>query len=286
MPPTAGMPRDAPHQEQIVLAAIALLDEGGIESLTLRRLGSSLGSTAAALHWHIKSRHDLLLLAADAVWGQTPLPALDGLEWRPALLAMADNLRSTLLRHPWLLAAMTIQPLDGPARDRHDEHLLAVCEASGLTRRDAEHAAQSVVAFAIGAALADSPSPRSAFAWRYHPRRDSELILSSRATAVTVLPEESTSAIASRLNSSVYRFVHCFPPGATSSGTSRSPSPGVHDQGEASILYFGATWDSGLARARLRDRACPRPPRRGPGHRAYDLKGLTRKHSAPAAAAQ
>lgn len=133
MPPTAGMPRDAPHQEQIVLAAIALLDEGGIESLTLRRLGSSLGSTAAALHWHIKSRHDLLLLAADAVWGQTPLPALDGLEWRPALLAMADNLRSTLLRHPWLLAAMTIQPLDGPARDRHDEHLLAVCEASGLT---------------------------------------------------------------------------------------------------------------------------------------------------------
>lgn len=30
---------------------------------------------------------------------------------------------------------------------------------------------------------------------------------SSRATAVTVLPEESTSAIASRLNSSVYRFV-------------------------------------------------------------------------------
>lgn len=34
---------------------------------------------------------------------------------------------------------------------------------------------------------------------------------SSRATAVTVLPEESTSAIASRLNSSVYRFVYLLP---------------------------------------------------------------------------
>ncbi|GAA2390553.1 hypothetical protein GCM10010420_12990 [Streptomyces glaucosporus] len=32
-----------------------------------------------------------------------------------------------------------------------------------------------------------------------------------RATAVTVLPEESTSAIASRSNSSVYRFVYSFP---------------------------------------------------------------------------
>lgn len=45
---------------------------------------------------------------------------------------------------------------------------------------------------------------------RYQPRRDSELMPSSRATAVTVLPEESTSAIA-RLNSSEYRFVYLFP---------------------------------------------------------------------------
>lgn len=35
MPTTAGMPRDALHQEQIVLAAIAVLDEGGLESLTM-----------------------------------------------------------------------------------------------------------------------------------------------------------------------------------------------------------------------------------------------------------
>ncbi|MBK3572810.1 TetR/AcrR family transcriptional regulator C-terminal domain-containing protein [Streptomyces sp. MBT65] len=163
MPPTAGMPRDALHQEQIIQATIALLDESGIESLTMRRLGSRLGSSAAALYYHVRSRQDLLLLAADTVWGQTPLPAPDGAEWRPVLLAMADNLRSMLLRHPWLLAAMTIQPLDGPARDRHDEHLLAVCEASGLTRRDAEQAAQSVVTFAIGAALADTPRPYVSF---------------------------------------------------------------------------------------------------------------------------
>ncbi|MER6162197.1 TetR/AcrR family transcriptional regulator [Streptomyces sp. NPDC001868] len=84
MPPTAGMPRDALHQEQIMQAAITLLDEGGFESLSMRRLGSRLGITAAALYRHIKSRHDLLLLAADTVWGQTPLPALDGLERRPA----------------------------------------------------------------------------------------------------------------------------------------------------------------------------------------------------------
>jgi hypothetical protein len=56
-----------------------------------------------------------------------------------------------------------------------------------------------------------APSPWSALARRYQPRRDSELMPSSRTTAVTVFPEESTSATASRLNSSVYRFVYLLP---------------------------------------------------------------------------
>ncbi|MGW1206179.1 hypothetical protein [Streptomyces cyaneofuscatus] len=43
---------------------------------------------------------------------------------------------------------------------------------------------------------------------RAQPRKDSELMQSTWTTAVTVSPGESTSAIASRLNSSVYRFVY------------------------------------------------------------------------------
>ena len=102
----------------------------------------------AALYWHIRSRHDLLLMAVDHVWAHVPLPCLDGLHWRPALLAMADNVRALCVRHPWILTAMVIQPLDGPAIDRHDRHLLTICEKSGLTREDAEQAAQSILTFA------------------------------------------------------------------------------------------------------------------------------------------
>nr|WP_285554774.1 hypothetical protein [Streptomyces hygroscopicus] len=61
---------------------------------------------------------------------------------------------------------------------------------------------------------------------------------SSRATAVTVLPEESTSAIASLLNSSVYRFVYLLPTWCYFLWNLRSQSPGVHDQGEASLLVL------------------------------------------------
>ncbi|WP_158694433.1 TetR/AcrR family transcriptional regulator [Streptomyces canus] len=157
------MSRQALQQEQIVQTAIVLLDDGGIENLSMRRLGSRLGITAAALYRHVRSRHDLLLLAADTVWGRMPLPRPDGLEWRPALLAMAGEVRSMLSRHPWLLTAMTLQPLDGPCRDRHDEHLIAVCETSGLAGRDAEQTAHSIVMFVIGAALATAPGPYVSF---------------------------------------------------------------------------------------------------------------------------
>ncbi|MFJ2240370.1 TetR/AcrR family transcriptional regulator [Streptomyces sp. NPDC087859] len=162
MTAATGTTRDPLDQEQIVQAAIVLLDEGGIENLTMRRVGSRLGITGAALYWHIKSRHELLLLAVDSVWGQAPL-CLDGLPWRVAVLAMADNLRSMCVRHPWILTAITIQPLDGPARHRYDQRLLAVCQKAGLTRQDAEQATQSIIAFAIGSALADTPGPYVSF---------------------------------------------------------------------------------------------------------------------------
>lgn len=51
----------------------------------------------------------------------------------------------------------------------------------------------------------------SALAGRYQPCRDSELMPCSRASAVTVLSEESASVIVSRLNSSVYRLVYLLP---------------------------------------------------------------------------
>uniref|UniRef100_UPI00403FE2EC GNAT family N-acetyltransferase n=1 Tax=Streptomyces sp. DG1A-41 TaxID=3125779 RepID=UPI00403FE2EC len=76
---------------------------------------------------------------------------------------------------------------------------------------------------------------------------------SSRATAVTVLPEESTSAIASRLNSSVYRFVYLLPTWCYFLWNLRSQSPGVHDQGEASVHDQGeaSDWRARLQRHSL-----------------------------------
>jgi TetR/AcrR family tetracycline transcriptional repressor len=92
-------------REEIVTAAIGLLDEVGLTGLTLRRLAERLGIQAPTLYWHIRDKRELLDLMADAIMGQamliwrSPAPGQPWWEWladrarahRAALLAHRDG---------------------------------------------------------------------------------------------------------------------------------------------------------------------------------------------------
>ncbi|MFF0011295.1 TetR/AcrR family transcriptional regulator C-terminal domain-containing protein [Streptomyces sp. NPDC005374] len=145
--------RQALGQEQIVRAAIGLLDTAGIGGLSMRRLGELLGSTAAAIYWHVRSKHELLWLASDAVWAELRLPDLEGAEWREASTTMAQEMHAMFQRHSWLVSATSVHAPYGPGRARHDNHLLALCSAAGFTDPDAGHAKETIQAFVIGACV-------------------------------------------------------------------------------------------------------------------------------------
>jgi AcrR family transcriptional regulator len=161
------MPRETLTREQIVHAAVELLDAEGVEGLSMRRLGSRLGSAATAVYWHVESKDDLVVLAADAVWGEVELPDLDRVDWRTAATTMADGLYAMILRHPWLVPAMSTHLLYGPGKARHDDHLLAVYEAGGFAGRDAAQAMKVVFSFVLGTALGAAAD----VAWRVRVRR-------------------------------------------------------------------------------------------------------------------
>ena len=50
--------------------ALALADELGLESLTIRRLAQELGVTPMALYWHFRSKEELLAGLGDQVWAE------------------------------------------------------------------------------------------------------------------------------------------------------------------------------------------------------------------------
>jgi AcrR family transcriptional regulator len=147
------MPRDTLTSEQIVKAAVDLLDAEGLEGLNMRSLGKRLGSAATAVYWHVGSKDNLIALAADQAWHEIALPGLTAAGWRAAATAMAAGLHAMLTRHPWLVQAFGSQVLFGTGKARHDDHTIAIYEAAGFTGEQVDQAAASVFTFVLGNAL-------------------------------------------------------------------------------------------------------------------------------------
>jgi TetR/AcrR family tetracycline transcriptional repressor len=90
------------NREILARGALNLLNEVGLEELTLRRLGAALKVRAGATYWHFKSKEELLdematLLLADAAPGL--LPTRKRADWKVWVAAFGEGLRKALLRY-------------------------------------------------------------------------------------------------------------------------------------------------------------------------------------------
>ena len=147
------MPRETLSRDQIVTAALDLLDAEGLEGMNMRALGKRLDSAATAVYWHVGSRENLITLAADRAWAEVELPDPAGVGWRTAAYQMAASEYAMLTRHPWLVQAFGSYQLYGPGKARHDDHSLAVYEAAGFVGFEADQATSAVFTFVLGNAL-------------------------------------------------------------------------------------------------------------------------------------
>src|SRR6476619_2347586 len=107
-------------RERVLSAAVVLADSGGLEALTMRRLGEELGVEAMSLYKHVANKSDLLDGMTDAVFGEIDLPS-PGTPWRAAMRDRAMSARAALNRHPWATALMSSRTSPGPATLRHHE---------------------------------------------------------------------------------------------------------------------------------------------------------------------
>ena len=86
----------------VAQAGLKLLNEVGLEQLTLRRLGTELKVQAAAIYWHFKSKEALIDEMATMVLGEGApnlLPARKSADWTVWAAAFGNGLRKTLLAY-------------------------------------------------------------------------------------------------------------------------------------------------------------------------------------------
>jgi TetR/AcrR family tetracycline transcriptional repressor len=88
------------NREMVTRAGLKLLNEEGLEQLTLRRLGVALNVQAATIYWHYKSKEELLDEMATTVLAEGAanlVPARRSADWRVWAATYGEGLRKTLL---------------------------------------------------------------------------------------------------------------------------------------------------------------------------------------------
>lgn len=84
---------------QIITAALALLAQGGLEGLTMRKLAQSLHIRAPSLYWHFGSKQALVDGMADVLVEKVALDIPPGQPWDETLRQVAGELRQALRAH-------------------------------------------------------------------------------------------------------------------------------------------------------------------------------------------
>jgi TetR/AcrR family tetracycline transcriptional repressor len=127
-------------RDQLVDAALQLMQEAGLEALSTRRLAERLGVKSPALYWHVRNKDELLGLVADAICAQMVLPA-SSLSFRVRLEKIAWEYRRVLVAHRDAPRLFAEQAPTGP-------HRMKLYDAAIGAFLDTGFAAQEAVAMA------------------------------------------------------------------------------------------------------------------------------------------
>ncbi len=144
-------------RERICREALALVDEEGLEALSMRRLGARLGVEAMSLYRHVRDKRDLLDALHAAVLGDLqPAGEPGGEGWRAILGGLSRALRSTLLLHPNVVALFATRPVTAPEAVGTLEIVWAALEQAGFSPGDARKAVVAVGVLTLGHVLGEA----------------------------------------------------------------------------------------------------------------------------------
>ena len=118
-------------RERILAAALELVDEQGIDALSMRKLGQSVGYEAMSLYNHVTNKDDLLDGMLDLVLAEMEPPAQDG--GLPAIRAAALSAHEALQRHPWAAGLLMAPARVRPARLEFMDGLLGALRNAGFS---------------------------------------------------------------------------------------------------------------------------------------------------------
>jgi AcrR family transcriptional regulator len=143
-------------RERVLRAAVNVADEGGIESLTMRRLAEELGAEAMSLYYHVADKDavldgivDVVAREINEVVDQIDVPSV-GAAWKNAVRQRILSAREVLLRHRWAPGVFETRTNTSPAVVQYFDALLGLMRDGGFSYDLAHHALHALGSRALG----------------------------------------------------------------------------------------------------------------------------------------
>lgn len=142
-------------RRRVLETALAIIDEEGLEALSIRRLADALGVNGASLYHHFTSKDDILVGAAELALAEVRTPEESDDHWRNWMLRNARNLRSALLEHPALVPLIVAKRSLGMGARMLDTSAARLME-EGVPSAAVMPLLDALELFTIGSALHDT----------------------------------------------------------------------------------------------------------------------------------
>jgi DNA-binding transcriptional regulator YhcF (GntR family) len=141
-------------RDRVVRAAIAVADAEGLAMLSMRRVATDLGVATMSLYRYVSSKDELMLLMADAVFGEEPFPPQPPPGWRERLEMAARLMWMVCRRHPWAAEVLSMtRPQVMPNLITYAEWSLGALRQLGFGIDDMMHAHITLFGHVRGTAL-------------------------------------------------------------------------------------------------------------------------------------
>ncbi|MFB7196382.1 TetR/AcrR family transcriptional regulator C-terminal domain-containing protein [Streptomyces sp. NPDC056240] len=137
---------------QVVDTALRLLDDVGLDGLTLRAIAKELNVQAPALYWHFKNKQELLDEMATEMYRRMTAadPLAPDATWRERLLTSNRGLRTALLSHRDGAKVFSGSRFTGTLHAVEMERTLRLFTDSGFTLTQAVRATTTAYMYTLG----------------------------------------------------------------------------------------------------------------------------------------
>jgi TetR/AcrR family tetracycline transcriptional repressor len=145
-------PRRALTEDEILDAALSLLDDGGADAASIRGIAARVGVAPNAVYTYFPDKAAVVKALVERLLGEVDhdVFADRSLPWRERVEALALDLRARLSAHPGAVSLMVGGPMNGPSALALNESLLELLADTGLDRTEAARAAYLLIVYVFG----------------------------------------------------------------------------------------------------------------------------------------